>query len=200
MEKSGLITTSDNKDFLDFPETRIIFSDNANPPYGKDKFLHNDKMNVLMTHCILVNEPTIYDHILIDELETNADIVTVADYHPYQGILERKDGVKFLAPGAMCRRKRTKHDMERKLRGMYFTSNRKMKEFMIPYVEDVWNTKIVEPENISQDIKEEVGRMKLEIDAELSNMSLDKALEVFFSMKKTDHVVASFIQERIKTL
>jgi predicted phosphodiesterase len=197
LKKSNLIQVSSDMDYMDIEDVRLIFANNNDNPMGKEKFISPDKFNILMTHCILVKEPVVYDHILIEDFQTNADVVTIADYHPYQGAIEREDGVVFLAPGSLSRRKRTSHNIDRIPKGFFFNSSGNFKEFKIPCKMDIWVTKNVERENIFDGIREEVEKMRDEIDLETKSMSLESALEMYFKQSKAPQLIFDFIKERL---
>ena len=52
-------------------------------------------------------------HTLINQVETDADIVISGHYHEGFGIIRRKDGKLFINPGALCRLSASKAEMER---------------------------------------------------------------------------------------
>lgn len=52
-------------------------------------------------------------HTLINQVETNADIIISGHYHEGFGIIRRKDGKLFINPGALCRLSASKAEMER---------------------------------------------------------------------------------------
>jgi DNA repair exonuclease SbcCD nuclease subunit len=91
----------------------LIFAQNAVHPLSRESFIIPGKINILMTHHLITKKKMIYDHFLIDEFDTNADIVLLADYHPRQGIIV-KDDTTFVSPGAIARKKNTTSDRQRK--------------------------------------------------------------------------------------
>lgn len=52
-------------------------------------------------------------HTLINQVETNADIIISGHYHEGFGIIRRKDGKLFINPGALCRLSASKAEMGR---------------------------------------------------------------------------------------
>lgn len=52
-------------------------------------------------------------HTLIDQVETDADIIISGHYHDGFGVIRRKDGKLFINPGALCRLSASKAEMER---------------------------------------------------------------------------------------
>jgi exonuclease SbcD len=52
-------------------------------------------------------------HTLINQVETDADIIISGHYHEGFGIIRRKDGKLFINPGALCRLSASKAEMER---------------------------------------------------------------------------------------
>lgn len=70
----------------------------------KDLLIQDPKTyNILLTHSMLVEKPYVSDYVLIDECNTNANIVLAGHYHP--GWKERcVNNTAFFNPGAMVRR------------------------------------------------------------------------------------------------
>ena len=52
-------------------------------------------------------------HTLINQVETDADIIISGHYHEGFGIIRRKDGKLFINPGSLCRLSASKAEMER---------------------------------------------------------------------------------------
>lgn len=52
-------------------------------------------------------------HTIIDQVETDADIIISGHYHDGFGVIRRKDGKLFINPGALCRLSASKAEMGR---------------------------------------------------------------------------------------
>lgn len=52
-------------------------------------------------------------HTLIDDVETDADIIISGHYHDGFGVIRRKDGKLFINPGALCRLSASETEMKR---------------------------------------------------------------------------------------
>jgi exonuclease SbcD len=74
-----------------------------------------DTPKVHIVHSMLLaSSPTFpMRHTLINQVETNADIIVVGHSHDGFGIIRRKDGKLFINPGALCRLSASKAEMER---------------------------------------------------------------------------------------
>lgn len=193
--------------YQDFEDTRVIFCGHGCQIQDMDKYIHVKKYNVLMTHHTLVTEPVIFEHILINEAKTEADMVTIGHYHAYQGILKRDDGKVFVAPGAMARKKRTKEDMERIPKCVYFSISGKelksIKEIDIPCKMDIWtNKKVLELDDdvLYNDINAKVNDMKDVLTTTAIYPSLKDGIEVFGKEIKVDQRIIDYTQERIKNI
>lgn len=185
-----------------FPNTNIVFLD-----HGTDiefsKFIVKNKINILMTHITLVKEPVIFDHILLKDFKTDFDIVTIGHYHPYQGV-EKIGNTTFIAPGALARIKKVKHDIERTPKAVYIVVNDdgtfKTKEIEIPHSKDVWSKKesIVE-ESVFESafIQNEVSDMKSIIDETETFMTLESAMSKFGEINNVDKKVVDFCTNSI---
>lgn len=64
-------------------------------------------------------------HTLIDEVETDADIIISGHYHDGFGIIRRPDGKLFLNPGALCRLSASQAEMSRTVQVALLTVNSK---------------------------------------------------------------------------
>ena len=200
LEMAGLIETSDNKEFIEFPETRIHFADNNTEP-NDIEMLKDGKLEILMTHHIIVEKPTIYDHFLISELRTNADMVMIADYHPCQGIITREDGVIFVSPGATARRKHTKHEINRTPKCIYIKSDGKLKEIDIPVNHDIWSNPDKIEEISKVDTRAEVESMIELIDDEgVFDVSIESMLEAFGKTMKLNSKTLKYILEKMENI
>lgn len=89
------------------------------PNYGyqteKGIVLEEGSTRVHVVHSMLLaTAPTFpMRHTLINQVETNADIIIVGHPHDGFGIIRRKDGKLFISPGALCRLSASKAEMER---------------------------------------------------------------------------------------
>lgn len=77
----------------------------------------NDEDTILIhvVHSMLLaSAPTFpMRHTLIDQVETDADIIISGHYHEGFGVIRRKDGKLFINLGAICRLTASKAEMER---------------------------------------------------------------------------------------
>lgn len=196
----GLIKNS--KGFEDFDNTRIIFKDNGQidiSPLSKDKY------NILMTHQIISKEPTIFEHTLIDEFYTDCDMVTIADYHTYQGIITRNDGKVFVAPGAIARRKKTKENIEHNPKCVFIVIGddnklKKMQEIDIPFEKDVWvNKEVVDiyDEISYNQLDLEIEKMKELIDTSSFFMKLEDLITFYAKTMSVDINILNYVLKRI---
>jgi len=86
-------------------------------PHGSDMFppwnLRNDPVtHIIAAHKMIVAEPVIWDHLLVTDIQTDADIVISGDYHPgFDPVLH--DGTWFCGVGALTRTFRNPHDLTR---------------------------------------------------------------------------------------
>ena len=89
------------------------------PDYGfktaKGVVLNEGSLRIHVVHSMLLaSAPTFpMRHTLINQVETNADIIISGHYHEGFGIIRRKDGKLFINPGALCRLSASKAEMER---------------------------------------------------------------------------------------
>ncbi len=68
-----------------------------------------------VVHSMLLNHTPINGmrHTLINDVETDADIIISGHYHDGFGIIRRKDGKLFINPGALCRLSASEAEMKR---------------------------------------------------------------------------------------
>lgn len=200
LDETSVIETSDYKDYIDFDDCRIIFADNNTDPNTRDEHLSKSKYNILMTHHIIVENPTIYNHHLISELKTKANLVLIADYHPKQGIITRDDGVIFVSPGAMARRKRTKHEINRVPNCVFIdTETEKIEMIDVPVEHDIWSNDKMIVKPVEVDTKEHVKMMcKLIDDEDVFNGSISNLIEGFAKKVKVGNNVLKFILKRLE--
>jgi DNA repair exonuclease SbcCD nuclease subunit len=190
------VILSDGKDYYDLPTTRLIFADNVTDPNDRDRFLSDNHTNILLTHHIIVKEPVIYKHYLVDELKTSAKYVLIADYHPEQGIMKRdKDMVVFVSTGALARRKNTSHDIDRIPKFAYLSQNGViLKE--IPCEKNVFVEKIDAPDT-KEDVLENVKQMVELMDTNIMSVNLNDALDIFATKTKVEPDILTFVKERL---
>ena len=192
-------------DYADFNNTRVIFKE-----HGKDDMSeHVDplKCNIMMTHETLVTEPIIFEHTLFDDFNTLADVVCVAHYHPYQGILSNKNGTVFVAPGALCRRKRVPQDTDRTIKAVYIEVNEEkkllIKELNIPYVKDVWTEKStldIQDDMCYDGVSSEVGNMKKLLMEELNFSTVDDMLKKYAEVTECKPETLQFILKELSNI
>ena len=89
-------------------------------PHGTDLFspwslLHHDVVKIIAAHKMIVDEPVPWEHILVTDIQTDADIVVSGDYHPgWDPVFH--DGTWFCGIGALTRTFRSPHDLTRRPR------------------------------------------------------------------------------------
>ena len=204
LKYAGIIKKDNN--FIDFDNVRIIFRGHNSNPNLKDFLYPKDKTNLLMTHETIVENKVIFEHTSIQDYTTAADIVTIGHYHPYQGIIKRHDGVHFVAPGAITRRKKVSHDINRvpKMVFMKFSENKKfiLKELDIPCDMDIWNEKTVIEidENLFKNIKDEVENMNNELNKNQGAMNLMDALKEFGKVLNASDDVMENVIKRMREM
>lgn len=78
-------------------------------------FPDDGSVYIHVVHSMLMATPPISGmrHTLIDEVETDADIIISGHYHDGFGIHRRKDGKLFINPGALCRLSAGETEMRR---------------------------------------------------------------------------------------
>jgi predicted phosphodiesterase len=193
--------------YQDIDDTRIIFAGHGIDPEAMDKYLHVEKFNILMTHHTIVKEHVVFEHYLFEDFITSANMVTVAHYHPYQGIIERKDGVTFVAPGSIARKKRTKEDVDRIPKCVYFSIENKkiktLKEVAIPCEADIWvNKKVldIDDELIYNDIESSVSDMRTLLSTQSIFPSLEDGVKFYADQRKVDDEIRNYVIGRLKNV
>jgi len=195
MEMCGFFKLTDTH--KDFGDVRVIFKDHG----VEDAEDHVDasKINIMMTHETIVKDPIIFEHTLIDNFKTKAQLVTVAHYHPYQGIMVNSNGTKFVAPGAIARRKKVSHDIDREIKCVYINVNDQKeilcKEIIVPSVKDVWTEKTVldiDDESCYNEMSEEVKKMKNLLLEEMKFSSIEEMLKTYATGMNTEEAVLNF--------
>jgi DNA repair protein SbcD/Mre11 len=75
----------------------------------------DDMLKIHVVHSMLMAAPPTFPmrHTLIDQVETDADIIISGHFHDGFGVIRRKDGKLFINPGALCRLSASKAEMER---------------------------------------------------------------------------------------
>ena len=192
-EHSNILETSDNRDYIDIGDLRIIFAPNADDPMSKDKHISKHQQNYLITHHLIVDKATIYHHILMDDFVTDCDIVFCADYHPFQGLLKR-NGTLFVAPGSIARRKYTKDNIEKEPI-CYLILDNDIKEIKIKYDKDVWVDK-KDTEKIDETELDMHGFYN-EFTLAETDLSLESAWKRFAKDKNIENSVYEYISKRI---
>lgn len=98
----------------------------------------NTGAKVIVVHQMLTDVPVMWDHHLIDGIETDADYVLSGDYHPGWGWLKPRDTM-FVNPGALARTFRSPHDLTRSPRFAMIDTDRGNVEIVpVPYAKDVY--------------------------------------------------------------
>ena len=71
--------------------------------------------HIHLVHSMLLDKPPGFDmrHTLIDQVQTNADIIVCGHEHIGFGVITRDDGKIFINPGALCRLSAHVAEMER---------------------------------------------------------------------------------------
>jgi hypothetical protein len=194
LHHAGLLKVP-TEDYIDFENSRIIFA-HSGYDYDKIKSLKSTtKCVILSTHEMIVKSPVPFAHILIDDFKTDADVILLAHYHPYQGIFYRKsDNRLFIGIGSIARRKKIAHEMERIPKIAFIAVNERMEikvqEIDIPGVEkDVWLEKTqfeVELEEEHIQMGDEIEKMKQIIDEDSVGLSLNQQIEFYGNKMKID--------------
>lgn len=191
LEHANVLETSDNRDYVDIGSLRIIFAPNSVNPMSRDVFISDHHENYLMTHHLIVNTATVYDHIIMEDFHTDCSLVFCADYHPYQGILKYNDTI-FVAPGSIARRKATKDNIEKVPRCVLLTDN-DIKMVDVPFEQDVW---------VEQVDVEKVEKTELDITAFTNELIFDDdlpSLEQAWGKFVKEHSVTEEIDTYIKS-
>lgn len=195
LAQSNIIETSDNRDYIDIGELRIIFAPNSVDPMSRDEFISDHHENYLMTHHLIVEEAAIYDHFLMEDFKTECSLVFCADYHPYQGILNYNDTI-FVAPGSIARRKSTKDNLEKIPRCVLLT-DRGIKLVDIPYEQDVWVEK-TNKEKV-EETEFDMSDFTNELQSVTDEGTLEGAWEVFAKQNEISDEVSQYIKKRLFT-
>ena len=193
------ILISDTLYWIEYPYTKIVLAPNSKNPRDFEDHISDLKSNILMTHHIIVKNPTIYDHYLIDDFETEFDMVMIADYHPQQGIIE-KDNTKFVSTGALARKKGTTSSRERIPSFAYIKVNKDgfnvvLKE--IPYEKDVF-IEDIKDEKEPDMIIEQVRAMSALIDLDLNQMDTKTAIKTFSDKVGIDGNITDYVIDRLE--
>jgi DNA repair exonuclease SbcCD nuclease subunit len=178
--------------YKEFGDVRVIGAGHGTDPViSSNEYSSKSHTNILLTHHTLTKSPVIFEHYLWEDFKVPVEIVCVAHYHPYQGI-EDVSGIKFIAPGALSRRKKTKHDIDRIPKCVYIQVENgiiKTKELDIKCEKDVWsnNLRLEIEESIADNttVKDEITNMKNLIDEQVSFTNINDALRSF--AKRINH-------------
>lgn len=192
LEQSGLIETSDKNDFIDFAGVRVIMAPNSVEPDSRDIYINKHVQNILMTHHLLVDSPTIYDHYLMEDFVTDCEIVLCADYHPYQGIIKYNETV-FVAPGSIARRKLTKDNVDKTIYAVEI-NDFDIKLHKIPFTKDVWVDKSEKSIAMSE---MDVEEFREELDSFDCEMNLESAWDVFVVKNNISDDISKYIKGRL---
>lgn len=105
---------------LDWPIelTGYGFDYRTDTPEGCNQFLsgiYSDQPIIHVVHSMLLaSAPTFpMRHTLIDDVQTDADIIISGHYHDGFGVIRRKDGKLFINPGSLCRLSASEREMKR---------------------------------------------------------------------------------------
>jgi hypothetical protein len=135
----------------------------------------------------------------MDNFQTKAQVVCVAHYHPYQGIVKNCHGTTFIAPGALARRKKVAHDTNRDIKCVYIVVTDDLqfttKEINVPYEKDVWTEKTVldiSDDSCYADLSAEVVKMKNLLIEKMEFSSIEEMIKIYATATKTDENVLNF--------
>jgi exonuclease SbcD len=199
---AGLVEPSEG--YEDIDGVRLIFAGHGTDLEYSDDLYDPGKVNILMTHTTLVTEPTIFEHILMKDFRTKCQLVTVGHYHGEQGIVAREDGVTFIAPGAVTRRKKTKENVGRIPKACFISvedGKIKTKLFSIPCNQDIWVDKTeleVSDEVYYDSLKKEVVNLKSLVDTtDIVGLSLEESMKLYADKVKVSEDVLSYIFKQI---
>lgn len=202
VKMTGLICNDDK--YKDFKNTRVIFAGHGFDFMEVPGLIKEDKKNILMTHLTITKEPVIFDHILMKDFWTPADVVLVAHYHPYQGLVTENDTL-FVAPGALSRRKKVSHDIGRTPKAVYLTVSEggavRTKEIDIPCEMDVWVEKIsidISDDLLYSELNKEVDNMKQIIDNRNSFLTMEDLMDVYAKSVGADDRIVKICKDRLK--
>lgn len=201
LEKANLVKLLDG--FIDDGDVRIIAAGHGSDPVTASvKYANTSQVCILLTHYTIVKNPVIFDHVLWSDFNCPIDVCCCAHYHPYQGVEWVKMGggeaanggegsgekraILFVAPGALARRKKTSHDINRIPKLVYLQVKDKkisFKEIDIPCSQDIWvnNLKLEIEETISEnvEIKKEISHMREVIDQSLIFTNIEDAIRTY---------------------
>jgi len=98
------------------------FDFKTDTPEGAEQFISCDIVapdpvypTIHLVHSMLLTTPPAFNmrHTLIDQVETDADIIISGHYHEGFGIIRRRDGKLFINPGSLCRLSASEAEMNR---------------------------------------------------------------------------------------
>jgi len=193
LNQTGLIETSDDRDYVDLAGVRIIFAPNSEDPMSKDCHINKHSENYLMTHHMIVDKPLVFDYFLMEDFVTECSLVFCADYHPSQGI-QKVNNIVFVAPGSIARRKMTKDNVEKEPSCVLLTDTG-FKVIKIPYEKDVWVEKI-DKEKL-QETEVDMGDIQDQLSSAEETLSLETAWQQYAIKQKLDSEVVTYINKRL---
>jgi len=117
-----LLNPIDNDEVCLFPIPYMMTIPNFN-------IKSQSKTKILIPHIMLVDEPANYDHILIDDIDTNADIVLCSHYH--KAFDKTINKTRFINPGSLVRLSSLDHNYNRVPKIIFIDIN----EDIIEYIE-----------------------------------------------------------------
>ncbi|MFO8192982.1 MAG: hypothetical protein R6U08_09545, partial [Bacillota bacterium] len=160
-------------------------------------------INILLTHHLIVKKPTIYDHYLIDDFETQADVVLLADYHPRQGLIE-SNGTLFVSPGAISRKKNTKSDRNRTPALALINIDDKTRKVDVKFKglkceTDVFVDTDVD-ESDDEEIKFNVKELNELINEDLTGGDIQTMIKTFSQKINSDPEMLTFIMKELESI
>ncbi|MGE4274086.1 MAG: exonuclease SbcCD subunit D [Desulfitobacterium sp.] len=127
LEKLGIVWNIEDECFeiFNMGDLRIYvtgcgFDFQTDTPEGMKQFKSDDasdedELSIHVVHSMLLAASPSFPmrHTIIDQVETDADIIISGHYHEGFGIHRRKDGKLFINPGALCRLSASEAEMKR---------------------------------------------------------------------------------------
>lgn len=125
-------------------------------PYFFDESM-KDYKKVLIAHLPIVDKPAIYEHILIGQIKTNANLVLCG--HIHQPFREKLGNTVFYNPGCVIRR--AKNEKDQKVRYLFFNETT-FSEGIVPAQVPEFNTLSTPEEAIATALEEKIEVPDLE--------------------------------------
>jgi DNA repair exonuclease SbcCD nuclease subunit len=192
------------KDFVDFEHSRVLFCNHGQRMEDVEKNSANNKINIMLTHETIVASPVIFKHTLMKDIHSKCQIITVAHFHSYQGHIQ-ENGIHFLAPGSISRRKRTKEEITKtpKCYHIQIGPNKidKIQEIDIPYEKDVWIDRPefeLENDQIYEEILANVHSMREVLTSQEISMDLMDSIELYGQQINMENQVIEYTKGRLK--